>query len=134
LLVVEKLHRDLSTKYDASRAETARLQVLHCMAIMSSYNAMQQVRAVWPEEDESVQVELAAQRAAAATAATTHEQQMDALQREHITMLMHLASMIRGKGAAINSTGVTTRTGPVQEMLMEIMIYSNLSVACSTPT
>ena len=32
LLVVEKLHRDLSAKYDASRAEAARLQVRYHLA------------------------------------------------------------------------------------------------------
>jgi hypothetical protein len=33
LLVVEKLHRDLSAKYDASRAEAARLQVAPRVAV-----------------------------------------------------------------------------------------------------
>jgi hypothetical protein len=59
-----------------------------------------------------VQVELAAQKAADAAAAAIHKQQVDILQREHIALLMQLASIVRVRGVTSKDNDVTTATEP----------------------
>lgn len=68
LLVLERLHRDLAAKHDASRAEVAGLQA-----------------------------DVAAHKAAAAAAAQGHDRRMEELQRDMIAMLEQLVAMMQPK-------------------------------------
>lgn len=71
LLVLERLHRDLAAKYDASRDEVTRLQA-----------------------------DVTAHKAAAAAAAQGHDRRMEELQRNMIAWLEQLAAMMQPKGQA----------------------------------
>lgn len=132
LLVVEKLHWDLSAKYDASRAEAARLQVPPCVADACNYSVQQLIccaHVCMLTRKAAVQVELAAQKAVEAAAVAVHKQQMDALQREQIAVLMQLASMIRVGGVASRGNNVTTATEPSEAIGGQQTASQNLAAA-----
>jgi hypothetical protein len=74
-------------------------------------------------------VELAAQKAADSAAAAIHQQQVDALQREHIALLMQLASMIRVRGVTSKGNDVTTATEPSEAIGGQHTASQNLAAA-----
>ena len=77
----------------------------------------------------AVQVELAAQKAADAAAAAIHKQQVDTLQREHIALLMQLASMVRVRGVTSIGNDFTTATEPSETTGRQQMASQKLAAA-----